>query len=95
MAAIPSSGPIIGSQSITVKYDGHHAVGYLSAEEAAKVKLRQEVALYDKEGIILPLGGTVGNIEEMADKTKITIDLPEDTNTSLLNEKSKHHYQHD
>lgn len=84
MAAVPSSGPIINTTDMDVTYKSGHAYGYLNEQNVGATKIGQDVILYDKEGIILPLGGIIESIELQNDQYKVTISLPEDTDTSLL-----------
>lgn len=84
LAAIPSFGPLVQTQTITVQYQDDIATGLLPPEQAAKIKEKQPVILYDQEGYTLPLGGTVTTIQPEAGQTKITISLPEKTNTEFL-----------
>lgn len=86
-AALPDFGPLMHMKEITVEYPEDQpdtAVGYINKETAEKVTNGQDVILYDLEDYVLPLGGKVAAIEEDNDQYKVTISLPEGTNTEYL-----------
>lgn len=85
-AASPHFGPLVQTQKITVEFDNDSTYGYLGQEQAKQVKNNQQVILYDKKGAVLPLGGHISTIDMIDDSniSKITISLPEETNTEFL-----------
>lgn len=87
LAAVPSFGPLIKTQEITVTYQGDTATGTLTDDQAAPIQRGQAVILYDKEGFTLPLGGKVERIQPLEGITQgynIHITLPEGTQTQYL-----------
>ena len=86
-AALPDFGPLMHMKEITVEYPSDQpdtAIGYIKQEAEDKVNVGQDVILYDQEDYVLPLGGQVAKIEEENDQYKVTISLPEGTNTEYL-----------
>ncbi len=86
IAAPPTFGPIIKTIPLDVEFQKNQAVGFLSLESFSQIKHRQDVILFDKEAYVLPLGGEIIGIEpnDDTDQQKITIQLPEETNTEFL-----------
>ena len=84
LASTPHYGPLIQMQEIKVVFDDDFAVGTLSVDAAKNIAKNQKVILYDKDGYVLPLGGKVIEIQNNEETRKITIQLPQDTNTPLL-----------
>lgn len=85
--AKPDFGPLMHVAEITVEYPDNQAdtaIGFLDEEAAQSVKKNQDVILYDQQDYVLPLGGEVSDIEVTDDEYKITISLPEGTNTEYL-----------
>lgn len=81
----PTFGPIIQTLSLDVIYEDDQAFAFVSNEEAKIIEVRRSVILYDQEDYVLPLGGTVSSIEQTeTGQNKVTISLPEQTNTELL-----------
>lgn len=86
LISMPSYGPLIRLQNIDVIFEGDKAIGTLPNAETAAVATPQKVVLYDKSGFTQPLGGQVTAVKAAENEgiTKITIQLPEGTNTDLL-----------
>lgn len=79
----PNYGPIVTTESIKVTYGEDVAFATVPEEIVDKIKIEQKVILLDKEDYVLPLGGKVTAI----DGQKVTIKLPEGTETTLLNDR--------
>lgn len=88
IAVNPSFGPLIITRKIPITFDGNTATGKLlsnkNLEGDQKVKVGQEVVLYDQKDLPQPLGGKISKIENKTEQLIITIDLPEGTNSALL-----------
>ncbi len=85
LAANLSSGPLIQTQEIHVTFSEDSATGSLKLEDPEKIKTGQAVILYDKDGIVMPLGGVISKVqEESNNELLIKIDLPAGTNTDFL-----------
>jgi hypothetical protein len=84
LAATPHYGPLIRTQEINVTFNGDQAIGTIYANDAKDITKNQNVILYDKQGYTLPLGGKVIDIFEEEGRKRITIQLPQGTNSDLL-----------
>lgn len=82
--AQPSHGPFIELMNVDVSFTGNIGSAIISKNQAQLIKRRQKVILYDKNSIILPVGGEVRTFKDIGDGVKISIFTPKGTKTELL-----------
>ena len=73
----PGNGTLIKTQGIEIKFNNDNsASATIPINDASNIKKGQKVILQSKEGIILPLGGTITDVNESEELKDITISLP-------------------
>ena len=80
----PSNGTLTKTQKINVDFlPNDEALGW--ADNIDRMKIGQNVILYTKNNIVLPLGGVIKSLQNINDaQSKVTIQLPKNTQTQYL-----------
>lgn len=80
-----SQGSLIQKQSIVVEYhQNDEASALISNKFLDKIRINQNVILYDKAKTTMPLGGKIKSITPHDDELEIVITLPKGTKTEYL-----------